>query len=363
MRQPFVGYSGKELFRLLGEAFPLLAPEVHAEITALFKYDLAWVNSRHHWLEAAGIAMTNVLSLRPPGNKLEALCCSKKELPLAYPMPPISHGKYLLSDYLPELARLHSEITLSSPNLIVALGNTACWALLHATNIGSIRGAVAYSHIKRVEGPGPSRNSEAEAYKVLPSYHPAAVLRQWSWRPILAADLMKASRECQFPEIRRPKRRVLINPTIEELEQWTHDTLASNPPILSADCETASGMIRCISFAPTPQESICVPFSHSGSPNGSYWPSSGEELRAWSCVRALLESPSIKLGQNFVYDLQYITPMGIRPQAVTEDTMLLHHAIFSEMQKGLGFLGSIYTDEASWKLMRRAKPDTEKRDE
>jgi hypothetical protein len=43
--------------------------------------------------------------------------------------------------------------------------------------------------------------------------------------------------------------------------------------------------------------------------------------------------------------------------------MMLHHSLYPEMKKSLGFLGSIYTDEASWKLMRQEKTDTEKRDE
>jgi hypothetical protein len=33
------------------------------------------------------------------------------------------------------------------------------------------------------------------------------------------------------------------------------------------------------------------------------------------------------------------------------------------MNKGLGFLASIYSNESSWKLMRRRKADTEKADE
>jgi hypothetical protein len=40
--------------------------------------------------------------------------------------------------------------------------------------------------------------------------------------------------------------------------------------------------------------------------------------------------------------------------------MLLHHALQPESEKGLGFLGSVYTNEASWKLMRTS---TIKRDQ
>ncbi len=46
---------------------------------------------------------------------------------------------------------------------------------------------------------------------------------------------------------------------------------------------------------------------------------------------------------------------------VTDDTMLLHHALQPEMEKGLSFLGTIYTSEASWKMMR--KKDTVKRED
>jgi hypothetical protein len=36
--------------------------------------------------------------------------------------------------------------------------------------------------------------------------------------------------------------------------------------------------------------------------------------------------------------------------------------MFPELRKGLGFLGSIYTDEGSWKLLNK-KTDSTKREE
>jgi hypothetical protein len=45
-----------------------------------------------------------------------------------------------------------------------------------------------------------------------------------------------------------------------------------------------------------------------------------------------------------------------------DDTMLLHHALFPEMLKGLGFLGSIYADTPEWKSIY-AKGENLKRDE
>jgi hypothetical protein len=53
---------------------------------------------------------------------------------------------------------------------------------------------------------------------------------------------------------------------------------------------------------------------------------------------------------------------GITVPFAQDDTMLAHHALQPEMEKGLGFLGSIYSDEASWKFMRKEK-DTIKRED
>lgn len=351
VRKPFVGESGKELFRMLGEAMPEIEPELHARICQQHRYGLAWVRERDVWFEAAGIALTNVLALRPPSNKLEELCGTKSEV--GGDLPPITKGKYLRLDYLPELDRLRVEIEKLRPNLIVALGNTACWGVLRATNIGSIRGAVTATYDGVFD----------KQYKVLPTYHPAGVLRNWSWRPIVVADLMKAHRESQFPEIRRPARTILVSPTLAEIEAWTQETLASPPPFLSPDIETASGQITCIGFARSISDAMVIPFWDRSKSDWCYWPDAHTERRALDCVARLLESPIPKVGQNFIYDTQYLTRYGIRPRNVTEDTMLLHHSLFPEMQKGLGFLGSIYTSESSWKLLRKRKADSEKKDE
>ena len=79
-----------------------------------------------------------------------------------------------------------------------------------------------------------------------------------------------------------------------------------------------------------------------------------DELKAWAWVRRMCALPnSTKVGQNFMYDLNFLwTKYGITIGGELEDTMLMHHAMQPEMQKGLGFLGSIYTDEAAWKFMR-----------
>ena len=351
LKQPFVGESGKEFWRILGEAAPDLWPEEHSRVADLHRYGLAWARQRDEWLHEAEIAFTNVLNLRPPANKLDELCVPKKDLSDAtYPWPAISRGLYLRPEFLPHIERLLTEIRLASPNLIVTLGNTACWAILRRTDIGAIRGTTTLA------------GAHVSPLKTLPIYHPASVLYRWSWRPIVIADLMKAFRESKFPELRRPARQVLVNGTITEYQEWTDAILHNHPPkMLSCDIETGHGLIKCVGFGSGAGTAIVVPFRDAGL--APYWPDTSTELAAWQVVFDLLASPIPKLFQNGLYDLQYLLKLGCRPCNVIEDSMLLHHALYPEMQKGLGFLGSIYTDEPAWKLMRRKRPDTEKRDE
>lgn len=146
-RKPFSGESGKELFRMLGEAMPDVALELHAEICSQHKYGLAWLKTREEWLNEAGILLTNVFAFRPSTNtnKLEAICCAKADLPFGYSMPTLERGLYVRPEYLSEVNRLLEELETIRPNLVVCLGNVACWAILRATNITSIRGAIASS--------------------------------------------------------------------------------------------------------------------------------------------------------------------------------------------------------------------------
>lgn len=347
IKKPFAGESGKELFLMLGEAFPFVEPALHEEIVKLFKYDLAWVGRRDEWYNAASIAFTNVVNVQPYGNKFEELCCKKADLPKDYDLPSVEQGKYLRPEFLPELDRLREELMTVGPNLVVAAGAKSSWALLRNTKISQIRGAVADGEY---------------GFKVLPTYHPAGVMRNWSWRPIVVTDLTKAAREMRFAELRRPSRKILWDPTIEEVERWTAETLANPPLLLSADTETARRMITMISFARSKDDILVIPFVDKSKPGWSYWPTPELERRATDCMARLLESGIPLLWQNGMYDLQYILPLGIRA-SVTEDAMLLHHSLLPEMPKGLGFLGAAYTDEPAWKTMRTAKADTEKRDE
>ena len=285
--------------------------------------------------------LTNVFPLAPVAGKIENLCGKKAEVGVDYPFNPYSQGKYVLPEYLPEVARLKQELADVRPNLILALGNAASWALLGQGGISTIRGTTT---------------TTVEGWKILPTYSPRHVLQSWEARPIVLQDLAKAKREMEFSEVRRPQRTVLVYPTLREIE----DYCKAEHRILSVDIETARKQMTSIGFASTRSHAIVVPFLTDETIPQSYWTSSAEEVQALRWVKHLLERPIPKLFQNGLYDLQYILALGIRPAAVQHDTMLLHHSMFPELRKGLGFLGSIYTDEGSWKLLNKKTTSTKR---
>lgn len=354
IQHPFVGASGYELIRMLADAEIILLTEDDKNELRL-RWNLlqmdepraaqcvakVWYNHQDE------IRLMNVFNFQPEGNNIDTLCTDKAGNHCG--LPAIKAGKYIRKEFQPELDRLFNDLATEAPNCTLVAGNTAAWALLHNPGISRIRGTVALSANGR--------------YKVLPTYHPAAVLRDWSLRPVTVLDLMKAKRENGFREIRRPKRLVFIEPSLADLDSFFDEYLV-NAKALSFDVETAGNQITCIGFAPTADVCLVVPFTDSRKPNGSYWSSAEEEAKAWAWVRKVLALPMPKIGQNGLYDMHFLwRGYGIPVVNYDEDTMLMHHALHPESQKGLGFLGSVYTSEPAWKMMRVRGKTTIKRDE
>lgn len=317
-RAPFVGPAGYELTRMLSEA----------------------------GIHRSECYLTNVFNLRPkPTNDIENLCTTKDNGIVS--RGPLKSGKYLRSEYAPELERVRQELKTVAPNVIIALGNTATWFLLGNSGISKLRGTITGSDFG----------------KVLPAYHPAAILREWSLRHVTVLDFMKARRESEYPEIRRPERTVYIEPTLADLE-WFYAAHLTDAKSLSFDIETAGNQITCIGFAPSPSVALVIPFTDPRRDGGSYWPTHADECAAWAFVKRVLGSPTPKIAQNGMYDITFLwRAYGIPVVNAEDDTMLLHHALHPESEKGLAFLGSVYTNESSWKLLRTRGKTTIKRDE
>ncbi len=303
------------------------------------------------------IHFTNVVNTQPrPTNDFGNLCGPRVTGIPGLPKVAEKTDGYLRSEFAPEIARLWDEIQSLSPNLIITLGNVPTAILTRSpSKISKNRGTITLSeHVRRPDG---------SPIKILPTYHPAAVLREWTLRPILMRDIFKSRRHYLSPEFSRPSRLIWLEPTLADLAIFYREHLAPN---LSApwgvDIETAHGTITEIGFA-RPDIGIVVPFFSRAKRDGNYWSTRSDELLAWKWVKKVCQDLRFPVFQNGLYDLNYLLRYGIPVPHAGADTMLRWHSVQPEMKKSLGFLGSILTDEPSWKFMRTDHATLKKEDE
>lgn len=333
---PLVGSSGAELARMLGETG--LAPELSMKYPSELEMITYWKKLR----EEHEIEITNVFNFRPTENNIDLCFTNAKEGVAA--LAPLRPGKYLRPNLMSHLEELWQRLEVWKPNLIIAMGNTACWAILGESKISVLRGTVKFGKF---------------GFKVLPTYHPAAVLRQWNLRPIVLSDLEKAKTEAEFSTIKRIERWLTIEPTLEEIAEW----ISRPAQYYAVDIETKfRKQISMIGFARNETDALVIPFVDETKPDWNYWSTVEDEVEAWKLADVALRKLVPKVFQNGIFDLSHLLTAGFRPTMCQDDTMLLHHSLYPEMLKGLGFLGSIYSAEISWKQMR-TKGDNLKRDE
>lgn len=344
----FCSPGGAELLRMLAEAGVLSLSAFDRDY--LHRYyassDPSLLNAI--WSLHPEIIRTNVFLTHPPRNDPDWFCGPKSDALPGYPV--VAKSRYVRKEFSHELERLANELILRDPNLVICLGNLSLWAMAGRTGIAKVRGTTLIS------------THTALDFKLLPTYHPTAVIRDWSLRPTVIADLMKGARENAYPEIRRPVREIWIDPSLDDIRTF-REQFIRGCDLLSTDIETIGQRITCIGFAPRADVAIVIPFDDARAKSGSYWPTWEDERKCWGIVREILEDRTIpKLFQNGAYDISFLwRAYGIKTMGASHDSMLLSHALQPESLKGLGYLGSIYSDEGAWKHMRK-KDETVKRD-
>ncbi len=317
-KAPFVGYSGAELDKLLGAVG--------------FGRGMAWIS--------------NVCRVRPPANAIERT----KDFPGGFidfrktrPGPEWEQrGSVWIHPHIRDGIELTlAEIDRVQPKMILALGNLALWALTGKWGIRNWRGSVL-----QVERPWGK-------LKLVPTYHPAAVLRQPELRTTVVTDLRRMRKEFEEGrEVIRPNYQFVIRPSFEkavEVLQFLLDRVRRGPLKLSGDLETRAGHIACIGLAWSKTEAICIPLMCTERLEG-YW-TAEEEGFLVHLLYLLLTHPNVQvIGQNFQYDAQYTHRWWHFIPRLVRDTMIAQHSMFSVSQKGLDYLASIYSERYEyWK--------------
>ena len=298
---PFGGAAGMELNRLLHEA-SIMRSECYT---------------------------TNVLKVRPPEGQISAfVAMTKKDIG---PNHSLLRDRYVTKEVHEGYAELLAEIEMVQPNLIIAFGNLAMWALTGQWGVLKWRGS-----LMQIPG-GP---------KVIPTIHPSAILREWTNRAIVLSDLRRAKRHMTSREYdNRPEWRFQVRPSLNDVFSTISDLClraAASPLWLDFDIETRYGHIDCIGFSWSRTEGLCIPFITAGKPG--YWSADEEGIIVYALYK-LLTHPQVRVRwQNGLYDAQYVYRHWHFIPRGAQDTMISQHSIFAALPKGLSFLASMYSD-------------------
>lgn len=276
-------------------------------------------------LQEAGIErgdcyIDNVVRKRPPKNDFGVYYQDK--------------GRHHPTVYLSKCQELLREMVAGlRPNVVVALGNEALSALLERKAIMKWRGSIL----------------GCRGVKVIPTIHPAMVMRQYEFKPISVLDFKRIKEESLTPDFPRPyKDNFIIDPTYEQVIHYLNDVLP-NKPTIAFDIETAENQIVCIGFGWSKEDAICIPIFFS---NNSWW-NKEEELAIIRAVKHLFSITNIKfIAQNAQFDMIYLADRwGVEVKNLWMDTMVAFHCVYPELRKGLDFLSSIYTKRPYYKDM------------
>ena len=337
---PFIGSAGQEFSRMLAKAgFPIESPgyKYCSPMTMITKWS------------TFPYPLLNVFNERPgkESNNVELFYArprDDKEVDRSLPQRRFGNSThFVLAAKANHVRRLHTTLRNLQPNLIVALGATACWALGLGAGIGKVRGFV----------------HETPYGKVLPIYHPSYILKKWKERGLTIMDLAKARRELQFPGFRLVNREIWTEPTIDDLWSWW-ETYGQHSKLLAIDIETLKRQqISEVGFASDNQHALHIPFCWEDRDNGQkiykqWWQTAKEETQAWEFVKHVCKSPVPKIGQNTQYDIYWLAKeMNIAVNNWQHDTMVAAHAWQPELGKSLYDLGALFLDEKSWKSIRK----------
>lgn len=322
---PFVGAAGKQLTDLMAQAGL----------------------DRDQW------HITNTFIKRPPNNDLAdpSWTLNKTEFKREYgyvPLTPPLKKRYLLPEHQWQIEELQERLRVLKPDLILAMGATALWALTSEDAITQWRG-----------------NFFTCAYgRAIATLHPASVLYQYSNMPLLWADLVKVRLWMEGKLAPPLHRRLWVNPTPAEIATFYYRLRNTPQALVGVDIETAPSLaqITTVSFS-TAEEGICIPIwdrNTHDSDKQNYWPTPADELKyGWKNIKRFAELPNPKVMQNGLYDAQYLldAPIEIRLRNWSDDTSLAHHSWQPELPKALGTLASLHLNEPSWKQMRASAKD------
>lgn len=318
-RAPFVGTAGSELNALLSAA----------------------------GIDRERCLLTNVVSARPQNNEMWRFFHAKASAPSGSELRGLHPTEYVRG----ELDRLSRQLLAFPRRVVLGFGNYALWALStcagHTTSSES-EGRRVPTGIVDWRGSMWYTDALPQRLPFVPLIHPAAILRQWVWHSITIQDLKTRALADSWRPPTPPE--FVIFPKFSEardrLREWLSRADQNRLPYLTIDLETIKKhFIVCVGLGDSTSFAMCIPLIASSSGGGldAYFQNIDEEIEVLWLLRKLLLHPKITfVGQNILYDLQYLHHWLAAAPRRFFDTMIAHHLLWPGLPKDLGFLSSLY---------------------
>ena len=229
---------------------------------------------------------------------------------------------------------LFEEVGRVDPKVIVALGRVAEESLIPGQRMVKVRGKWYFS--------------EALKKKVLPTVHPAAILRSPEMEPVFLRDMEKLRKELNEPfKVEETRGDFRVIKKVRDLEILRFFLLSL--PEFAFDLETSGqrsisfnylkSKIICISFCGEEDTAYVLPLLKKG--GDEFW-SPEEKVIVMRELRYIFESRVKKIGANIKFDVEFLKTNRIEVENIYFDTMLAHHLIEVNQPHSLDFLSTWY---------------------
>jgi DNA polymerase I-like protein with 3'-5' exonuclease and polymerase domains/uracil-DNA glycosylase len=323
---PFQGASGQELNRMLHDA----------------------------GIMRSECFVTNLVNAQPLYNNLGAwIAEKKKDIKPSYVN---IRGVWVDPIIKAGFNALLRDIAAVQPDVICAAGNYAMWALTGLLGITKWRGSQLYMDVPAELWPVDliTPGWTPPRIKLIPTLHPAFVLRDMTQRAIVVNDLKRVARERGSKTYSNlPNWEFIVKPNIDTVLGVLGELLrrldAGELEWIDFDLETKAFHIETVGLSWSRDEAICIPIMCRSDSSG-YWLASEEAAIVWRLYRVMTH-PRVKIrGQNLLYDCQYTYRYWHFVPRVAQDTMISHHSAWCGLPKSLAYQASMYCDHyVYWK--------------
>ena len=239
-------------------------------------------------------------------------------------------GKAYINLLKEELEELH-------PNIVMAIGGIALWALCERRGVMKWRGSIIPSSLV----PG---------MKVVPIIHPSTILPHGDKHQgiflnsyLITHDMRRVLKHSETPELPAKQWDLITAPSYYSALEFLNFIYLSGiqGDTIDFDIEVVNEELFCIAFSWPPANALSIPLVE-----GHDYFSIEQEATVMKLIAKILEEPRItKRGHNVAFDCTFLLQKyGIKVQGDLHDTMIAQKITFPDFPAGLDFSTSVHSE-------------------